>query len=572
MKRYALPAIAAALLLPAACGDSVGPSGPLRIDLVTPSAFHAGDTLEIRGARVEDAVFTLDGIQLERISTARGVVRVRAPWDLPPCAAEPHALVLAAAFEAERDSVTVSTFGAPVTVALAPGEHEISAAASHGCRFRLAHAGVYGVTLFRVAVRNHTSQADRTQRKPIQVRLLPGQAGAAPILPALTVAGDVPRPTPPAPAMSAAGAAPEQRCMRPPLSHGDTLTLVHASGSGYVPFVTASASAHYAVVTNAAEFDGQPAARKQLLAQLADELEARVHPFLEQVFEEWPDIDGNGQLIIYMRPGIGAASSSGSHYYPDDCVGDFIELGLERLDYGFAATNNNPIETVVHEATHWYDLGYAADRRRGMPDWSLEGVAMFVQQLWRWQEQGIDFWGNHGHVNCPPGATCERILLHQDRYGWPGLSHEGGYYHGVHIVHYLVEQAIAHGASPLAAAGLLRNRRTGGEPLQLRPVFEAAGGSGRSEEELQGEYLLSFYADDNLSGISRRLTRSSWNLPANSPRYPLRHFVLDPANPLGNVELAQPDGITFEVSAPAGGVVALSAALDGLALGFVRAN
>lgn len=571
----ALLALAGVLLvLLAACADSAtGPVTELRIDEIRPRPFRAGERVTVRGPGVGRAKLFLDGAELEVVKRSGSEVVVRAPADLPRCA-DPLPVVTLRAEAAELwDTAHAATLGRPALVDLPVARHTVERAVRHGCPLEFRQAGTYGIALYRVADPAGTSRSERRSRASFTVTL-DGGAAAGPGAAAASGSAGIAGPgliRAPDLWLGSAAVPLDTVCTKAPATVGDAVPLTSPWGTSDGEYRVVSASEHFAVLVERDSLAAYSAARRMLVEVLARTLEEQVYPLLARVFEEWPDTDGDGRLNVLLVAGRGASYGGGHGYNPDGCIGDFVSMAHGLLDAGLEADLNNPLEIIAHEATHWYDIGPDLPRKVYFPDWSVEAFPSLVERLWRWEREGRGFWENRG-LECPPGTTCRLVLMSEHRYGWPGLSHDGGYGHGQNILSYLLQQAVPFGAPPHSALGGLRHRRVPHGGLALQPVFQSLNGPERSEEELQGEYLLSLYADDHVPGVSERLQQFSWNVPATSPDYPLRSFVLDGARTTSTVGLATPDGIVFEVAARAGAVLTVEPAAEDLAVAVVRAR
>lgn len=102
-----------------------------------------------------------------------------------------------------------------------------------------------------------------------------------------------------------------------------------------------------------------------------------------------------------------------------------------------------------------------------------------MARLWRWEDEGRDPWAN-APLDCPLPSTCSIALLHQNRYGLPGLTGEHGYSHGLNIMQYLLYQSVLPADPVVAKLAGMRNRAVGPDRTDLQPIFLGAGGVGRT--------------------------------------------------------------------------------------------
>lgn len=560
----ALGALLSAAAVVAGCGEgATAPGRAPEVRRVAPGRLVSGMVFLVEGAGLAEASFHLGGEPLEILDRGEAFARLRAPGDPRPCPVADSLAQLVARSGTATDEVEVTVLGAPRTAALASGQHAVLPLGTTGCPVRLGEPGVYGVAVFRTASPHGASDVPPLA---VEMRLIPG-------------GGRVPEASGPPPPGRTGASAPSGAdrarattppgCERAPRPIGSTLELQSPYGTSDGTYRTVSASEHYEVLVEVDSLAAYGPARRSLVEELASALETRVHPSLARIFGEWPDSDGDGRLSILLVAGRGASYAGGRGYYPDGCPGDFVSMAHALLDGGLEAQRNNPLDVIVHEATHWYDLGGGLERKPRVPLWTVEAVASLVERMVRWERDGRPFW-EPAPLPCPEAATCELRLMVENRYGL-GFTREAGYSAGMHLLHYLLQQAVGSGEDPRAAAGRLRARETFPEDRRLRPIFEAMGGSGRSEAELQGEYLLSFQADEVVPGASTRILQPSWRLPELSESYPLRAFTLTSEEASAGIALGRPDGVVFEVAAAAeGALLTVDRGGEGLALALVR--
>lgn len=554
------------------CGDDwmTAPVTDLRIEQVEPEIFGAGDTVEVRGPGIGRADLRLAGEALEVLSRSRGRQVVVAHDALPRCDSPLPSVPLVARFDDLESSLDLSSLGLPLDVSLGVADHVVMTDLEEGCRVRFDRGGTYGVALFRTAVAGLTRSGRARQSITVNLR-----GGRSPLQKLQGEAGTIEGAT----ALSShrmsmqafEGRASNTMgtCSSSPLAVGDQLELNTPYIDERLTYEVASASPHYAVLAELDSLTAYSGARREMVENLATDVEAEAHPFLDQAFRSWPDIDGNGQLFIVFEAGFGAAYAGAHGHRVDGCPGDFIHLTHGLLDR--EGGREDLLRTIVHEAAHWYDIGPSLERQSTLPVWTIEAVPTLVTRLWELERDGQTMWGNRGTDWCPAGAICTRKFLQDDRFGG-GLSLEGGYSYGSYILQYLLEQVLEPGTAPHDAIGRLRDRSSSHEDFRLRPIYEVLGGTGRSEAELIGEYLLAYYADEHVAGASPRVTLFGWNVPENTPEYPLRAFTLSSEVPRETLRVGRPDGTVFEVHASPGAVLSTGPSPTGLALGIVRAN
>jgi hypothetical protein len=548
----------------AACDDGGGPAstGPLTVGEVT-EGFAAGDTVVVQGSGLAGAAVTLDGAAVPLLDASNSRIRFLAPAGLPPCADPLPTVTLAVTARGGQASRTVPVRGSARELVLAPGQHAARPAdLPPGCPVRLAE-GSYAVAVFTVVPPNPTDAQDglNATRELYTLRITaPGtRAAAATRLAARTpwaefsppqAHGGWPLVPPGGPARQSQG------CTRAPAEQG---SVVRVRSHPYTQVSTTeelsdyrvvSTSAHFAVLMRDVELAALSAAGRDSARGAAAVLEADVHSFLHRFLGPLPDTDGDGRLNVVLTallPGaVGVAGNPDT--YADGCRGDFVWIIPAML-----ATTPPPFwglqSLVIHEATHWVD--FEAGGFEGKVQWSREGYAVLADRLWHEESHGIDFWGGDDDGGTC-GNHCTYVHLREDRYGVPGLA--DGYANGPTLLRYLVQQALPPGTDHAPAVAALRTR----QGWHLRDIFEHLGGEGRTEEELQGEFLLMHFADGTVPGISPRIQHHTFDLAALSraqrslTRFPMFSFTV--GAPAGvALPLAVPDGLVGEVLIPAGG-------------------
>jgi hypothetical protein len=295
------------------------------------------------------------------------------------------------------------------------------------------------------------------------------------------------------------------------------------------------------------------------------------------VFGTWPDVDSNGRLNIIIDEGNFYGFED--RYRDGGCdKGDFINLGnAEGLNFyasgvGFA---RYPMQTIIHEATHWIDLIDTNYSQK--PYWSIEGFAVLVEITGVFELTGRDFFVSNSGGRESLGGSVFSCWTESGRYGYallPG-AFQGDYTTGCGVLRYLIEQRLQGGADRYQQLRTLKARLSRGD---LGPIWTLLGGTGRTEEELEGEYLLSQYADDYASGISDRLTIGSYNLRAQPSWFTaIQPFLFPMFTTSGAVpsdilvSLSMPDGIVFELAdVPDGTMLNLPTSASNLSVAIVK--
>jgi hypothetical protein len=329
-------------------------------------------------------------------------------------------------------------------------------------------------------------------------------------------------------------------------------------------------------------FDTMAAANASRVATLADSAEAKVYPFLRDLFGTLPDHDGTGRLTVLLNNGN---FYGGWDRFADGqgcSAGNFVNLAPPQ-DWGLA-TSWNPsapfgiLQTLVHEATHWIER---VDPRTPAY-WGVEGLANLSAFLWWYRQLGSDLWtgGLPRTSRSPPPnsvAGAHTCFLESGYYGAHRANEQWwatGYSMGCALLRYLVDQRRMEGADPTQ---LMRRLTTAGSFGDIRPIWEQLGGTGRTEAELQGEFLLMHYASDHVAGISPRLINSSFDLREPGPepsRYSPLQFPMEvvPADRAIDVrlELKQPDGMVLELTGVRDGTLIRLAPGSGLSLAILK--
>jgi len=551
-------------------GGSPGPTGPigappLAVSAIHPEHFASGDTVVVEGTGLASAAVFIDGVAVATLDRSDTRLRFVAPASLPPCGSPlPTVSLVVSAATGTDVSRPVAVRGTPRPLPLVVGGHRVlSAEAGGDCPVRLP-AGTYGVAVYTVAPASFggTLRTDR-QAYSVVVRPAGSDAPAAAGAPAPRAAAALfPRPADWEAASARPDVAPDAAaCVRAAAQLGSVVRVQNHSRTAIFAtepvsdYRVVSASAHFAVLMRDAELAALSPDDQRRAAAAAQPLEEEVYAFLAENLGPLPDYDGDGRLSVLVSelPGLNGLAPPYA-WYADGCRGDFVWIDpqliptMEAPYFGWQAV-------VAHEATHWID--FAADGFAGKPDWSIEGFATLMQQLWLERKHGIAFWAEHDDgSSC--GNHCTYIRLLDQHYGPIG----DGYINGTTILRYLVQEAVPPG-TPYAGATHALLRRGVNSP-RIQPLFELLGGRGRAEAELQGELLLMLYADGYVAGTSPRLQHHTFDLPklprspadvqADRYPYPMRSFFLDAGVPSRTaIPLAVPDGIVFELVVPPSG-------------------
>jgi hypothetical protein len=318
------------------------------------------------------------------------------------------------------------------------------------------------------------------------------------------------------------------------------------------------------------------------IAMLADSAEAKVYPFLRDLFGTLPDYDGTGRLTVLMNNGNFYGGWARFADGQPCTFGNFVNVAAPQ-DWGLttAATwiPGGPfgvLQTLVHEATHWVER----DDPRTPAYWSVEGLAHLAGFLWWYRQLGSDLWTDElpRTSRSPSGlAGAHTCFLESGYYGAHTANEQWwatGYSMGCALLRYLVDQRRMEGADPVQ---MMRRLTTAGSYGDVQPIWQHLGGGGRSEAELQGEFLLMHYASGYVDGISPRLVNSSFDLRAPGPEpalsfplsFPLSIVPADRATDV-HIELRRPDGLVLELTEVREGTLIRLAPASGLSLAILK--
>jgi hypothetical protein len=383
---------------------------------------------------------------------------------------------------------------------------------------------------------------------------------------------------------NASGATP---CQREPLQTGQVVFardfVDHVNGTwGNVAFRAAQVTPHIQLLVPTAVYDTMKAVNTGRLAMLADSAEAKVYPFLRDLFGTLPDYDGTGRLTVLMNNGNFYGGWARFADGQPCTFGNFVNLAPPQ-DWGLTTSASwspgvpfGVLQTLAHEGTHWVER----NDPRTPAYWGVEGLAHLTGFLWWYRQLGSDLWtGKLPRTSRSPNgvAGAHTCFLESGYYGAHRANEQWwatGYTMGCALLRYLVDQRRIEGADPVQ---MMRRLTTAGSFGDIQPIWEQLGGTGRSEAELQGEFLLMHYASDYVSGISTRLVNSSFNLRAPGPEpalydpppFPISVVRADQATDVV-VELKRPDGLVLELTDVREGTLIRLAPAAGLSLAILK--
>ena len=544
------------------------------IKAITPTPFRAGDTVTVHGEGLSATEVQLDEKGLVVLAQSNTTLQFIAPSALPECSDPLPRVRLRVGRGGIVTDTVLSTLGRPIRGPSRAGEHAVILGARNGCSVSVSE-GTYGIAVFTTAVSGPSTlgsayRDSATVTQILQVRPSGLERTASVVVPSIShrragtsphmdvVPGTHPR------------AATAASCVRPAGQVGDTMSLITGYGNGSfwpepVPPVAVyriyATSEHFNILARPQLADTWPAQERSWFTLIAEDAERLAYPALIRLFGRVPDFDSNGRLNVIIERAQSHYAGP-ARYATGDCrTGDFINVS----DASFVKPPiqeyvlRHALGAIVHEAAHWIDLETASHASR--PYWSIEGFATLTEYAVYAELSGIPLWDANRAE--PPRVSTRWFTLsgavngcypNSGYYADRAAFDHRAYMMGCGALLYLVDQRRLEGSEPTQTFRRLLERSSRGD---LQPVWSQLGGKDRTEEQLQGEYLLSYYADDQVPGISPRLRISAFNWSRERTngnlRFPL--FTVDGSRPQDvRLDLQMPDGLTFELTATAAGL------------------
>jgi len=188
---------------------------------------------------------------------------------------------------------------------------------------------------------------------------------------------------------------------------------------------------------------------------------------------------------------------------------------------------------------------------------------MVVQSAWASERMGRSLWTAKWQTTSPtdlPGhfgtsipGDCAPFRGHLNNQD----GDRGGYRSGCTILLYLIDQRRRAGADPSTLLRAIRNR-AGNGTTEIGRLWKYLGGDDRSAGTLQGELLLSLYADDLIPGISDRLKLGSLDWTTQRAQGGLA-FPSQTINAVTSADITfplwRPDGSVVELLVPSQGAI-----------------
>jgi hypothetical protein len=319
---------------------------------------------------------------------------------------------------------------------------------------------------------------------------------------------------------------------------------------------------HYVFMARPALFDTIPAGRKLRLDTIASLAEKTVYPFLDSTLGPQPDVDSDGHLNVLLENDNG--HYGGPQYANSSCpYGDFVDIGWSGFvgnDVTFDGfTEFENLSTLTHESAHWYDHNIFG------PWYAVEGFAMVMQSVWASERMRKYFWTAHWGESVPSDLPTHWTPQDLENSCAPPAGHLtngygelGGYRTGCTILEYLIDQRRREGANPATLLRALSKRPDGLN--EIGKLWRYLGGGVRSASTLQGELMLSLYADGLISGISDHLQSAAIDMNyfrtccGEQFQFPLTTIAASNSLDL-EVPLRLPDGVVIEIVVPPGGAI-----------------
>jgi hypothetical protein len=284
-------------------------------------------------------------------------------------------------------------------------------------------------------------------------------------------------------------------------------------------------------------------------------------PFINASTRGMPDKDGNGKLIVYVLEPFALANSAYTNSSLRVGCGSSGEAVVLRP--WFVGTDNLllrfPPYIAVHEFAHVADLGWP-DRPLPGGRWGVEGFATFVSALYtirnipepltanRTSFRGdVNEYGNSICLfNFSDGGKVSRASQTFRDAPWGNLFSYGP---GCNVISYMTQ---------------LRQARTGESWRTIVKAWSQAPvtriedaatsfvGTPGASESLMGDWILSWFADDQVPGTAPELQQPMWNIPqilgsyGNGVLEPDAHLLVN--EPQVAFTLGAPDAVVLKLS------------------------
>ena len=584
--------VALAVFVLLACRADEGLVGPVSLR-ATPvdSVLQPGQTLRLTGVDLAGIKVRIAGIKAAVVRQSSNSLEVDIPESLfAPCLRGGVDYEVELRRGRQRKNFSLRAAAVPYRVSLAPGEHVLATdAVARGCPVEVADSGLYLAMPFsweeggRLALQLDTVRAQVTiipEDRPLSRKLIATQR-SLPKRPTRLVD----RPDPDQYQLSYLPAVNylepnswdtllpvETSCTAFPVI-GDSLLLatargkngrflgLHGSGRKGEYWKVVGSSTHLVVL-----FDGvtlrraqrNPAVKERLLAFL-NEYEAMVTPFFRETLPRW---QRQSRIPVLMTDS--SAASARGFAYPswetgNTCDGeptrsDFVWLDATALFRGTPGREARLLSTAAHETAHLADFAFQRDPAHSAPrkEWTVEGYADVMRHLWTMQGAEHPFTSNLAespHIMTTKGARLYSLCgLAEDRPRPRAVSGEIDYPMACRMVSSLIARAVDAGQSEtkvLERFSALPSRRT------FTQISNDLMGERRSPNQVVGEWLLSWYADE-LPGANRAIQDPMWDLRRFFPSSVLVDARVSPRGGVSNLVLEELDAryLELEITSP----------------------
>jgi hypothetical protein len=565
--------LALAVFVLLACRADEGLVGPVSLRVASSdSLLRPGRPLRLTGVDLAGIQVRIAGFKAEVVRENSTSLEVEVPEALfAPCLRGGVDYEIELRRGRQRKNFSLRAMAVPYRVSLAPGEHVLATdAVARGCAVEVADSGLYLAMPFSWEAENRLSRQTDTVRAQVSVvpedrpaaRMIASSPRSLPKRPTRLVE----RPEPDQyrltylPAVNYLEAEPwdtllpiQTSCSAFPVI-GDSLLLATARGKGgrfsglHGPtrrpeyWKVVGSSTHLVIL-----FDGPTLRRakrnpavKQRLLDFLNEYETTVTPFFQKNLPRW---QRQSRIPVLMTDS--SSASARGFAYPswetgNTCDGeptrsDFVWLDATALFRGTSMRQARLLSTAAHETAHLADFAFQRDPSQAArrSEWTVEGYADVMRHLWTMQGSENPFTSNLGdspHMVTSGGARLYSLCgLAEDRPRPRAVAGAIDYPMACRMVSSLIAKAVQAGQPEIRALErftALSSRRS------FTQISNDLLGEQRSPNQVVGEWLLSWYADE-LPGTSPAIQDPMWNL---------RRFF--PANVLVDAKVPERGGVS----------------------------